>query len=242
MLRHRSCKWGLSRRRVEFSEARWRERKAGSREQSPMMRAASGITVALSGSMTPRFLIVYGTTDGHTAKVAAAMASTLLARGVSVSLQNSAAPRTSNPADYPAVIVAASVHAGTYQRSVRRWVQAHHVALNERPSALVSVCLAVLNHGPKVERDLAANLQRFFDETGWKPLESKIVAGALLYTKYPWWKRWMMRRIVATCGGDVDTKRDYVYTDWDDLDEFVIRFSAGVSGVRETLSIVQSTV
>ena len=160
--------------------------------------------------MAPRFLVVYGTTDGHTAKVAAAMASTLQARGASVSVQNSAAPWTSNPADYSAVIVAASVHAGTYQRAVRRWVQAHLVALNQRPCAFISVCLAVLNRTPTVERDLGAALQRFFDETGWKPAESKIVAGALLYTKYPWWKRWMMRRIVAKAHGDVDTSRDYV--------------------------------
>ena len=121
--------------------------------------------------MAPRFLIVYGTTDGHTAKVVAAMASTLQARGASVSLENSAAPWTSNPGDYSAVIVAASVHAGTYQRSVRRWVKTHLVALNQRPSAFVSVCLAVLNPTPKVERDLDATLQRFFGETGWKPGE-----------------------------------------------------------------------
>lgn len=92
---------------------------------------------------------------------------------------NSAAPWTSNPADYSAAIVAASVHAGTYQRPVRRWVQTHQMALNQRPTAFVSVCLAVLNRTPKVVRDLEANLQRFFDETGWKPEESKVVAGAL---------------------------------------------------------------
>jgi menaquinone-dependent protoporphyrinogen oxidase len=114
------------------------------------------------------------------------------------------------------------------------------MALNQRPTAFVSVCLAVLNRTPKVDRDLEANLQRFFDETGWKPEESKVVAGALLYTKYPWWKRWMMRRIVAKEHGDVDTSRDYVYTDWDDLEEFVIRFSAGVPDVRATVSSSRS--
>jgi len=175
--------------------------------------------------VAPRFLIVYGTTEGHTATVAAAMASTLEARGASAFLQNAAAPWTANPADYSAVIVAASVHAGTYQRSVQRWVKAHKAALSQRPTAFVSVCLAVLNRTPKVERDLDATLQRFFDATGWKPGESKIVAGALLYTKYPWWKRWLMRRIVAKAHGDVDTTRDYVYTDWADLDEFVTRLS-----------------
>ena len=187
--------------------------------------------------MAPRFLIVYGTTEGHTANVAAAMASALQARGASVSLQNSAAPWTSDPARYSAVIVAASVHAGTYQRSLRRWVKTHLLALNQRPSAFVSVCLAVLNRTPKVERDLDATLQRFFDETRWKPVESKIVAGALPYTKYPWWKRWMMRRIVAKAHGDIDTTRDYVYTDWNDLEEFVMRFGAGVADMREMVTV-----
>lgn len=69
---------------------------------------------------------------------------------------------------------------GPNQRSVRRWVLAHLVALNQRPSAFVSVCLAVLNRTPKVDRDLGATLQRFFDETMWKPKESKVVAGTLL--------------------------------------------------------------
>lgn len=109
-----------------------------------------------------------------------AVASTLRTGGAFVFLQNSAAPWTSNPADYSAVIVAASVHAGTYQRSVRRWVSAHLVALTQRPSAFVSVWLAVLNRTPKVDPDLGATLQRFFDGTRWKPKESKIVAGALL--------------------------------------------------------------
>ena len=47
------------------------------------------------------------------------------------------------------------------------------------------------------------------------------MAGALPYSKYSWWKRWMMRRIVAKAGGDTDTSRDYEYTDWNDLSEFV---------------------
>ena len=189
--------------------------------------------------MAPRFLIVYGTTEGHTSNVVAALASTLQERGASVSVQNSAAPWTLDPAQFSAVIVAASVHAGTYQRSLRRWVKTHLVALNQRPSAFVSVCLAVLNRTPKVERDLDATLQRFFDDTGWRPMRSKIVAGALPYTKYPWWKRWMMRRIVAKAHGDVDTSRDYVYTDWHDLDEFVARFAAGLPAMRERVTISQ---
>lgn len=119
----------------------------------PILGGRCGINVALSHGMAPRFLSVYHRV--HTR-----------ARGASVSLQNSAAPWTSNPGDCSAVIVAASVLAGTYQRPVRRWVKTHLEALNQRPTAFLSLCLAVLNRTPKVERDLDATLQRFFDEAG----------------------------------------------------------------------------
>jgi menaquinone-dependent protoporphyrinogen IX oxidase len=45
---------------------------------------------------------------------------------------------------YSGVIVAASVHGGTYQRPVLRWVQQNREALAGRPTAFISVCLAVL--------------------------------------------------------------------------------------------------
>src|SRR5262249_4218420 len=45
-------------------------------------------------------------------------------------------------------------------------------------------------------------------------------AGALMYTRYGWIKRHIMRSIEAKEGRDVDTSRDYEYTDWDAVDEF----------------------
>ena len=45
----------------------------------------------------------------------------------------------------------------------------------------------------------------------------RLVAGALVYSRYNWLTRWMMRRIARKEGGDTDTARDYEYTDWDAL-------------------------
>jgi len=197
-----------------------------------------GTDVASDPAVRPRFLVVYGTTDGHTAKVAAAIVSTLRTGGASVSLRDSAAPANPDPADYDAVIVAASVHVGNYQSAIRRWVGTHQAALNNRPTAFVSVCLAVLNRNPKVDIDLAASLRKLSEATGWQPTETKIVAGALLYRQYGWIKRWMMRRIVAKEHGDTDTSRDYEYTDWHDLAEFVTRFQAGVTPQVQSRELV----
>jgi menaquinone-dependent protoporphyrinogen oxidase len=171
-------------------------------------------------------LVIYGTTEGQTAKIAGAIAATLRKSGLSVDIANADHGWDPDPEDYGAVVVAASVHAGGYQRPVRRWVRVHAKALGERPTAFVSVCLAIMTPTPAVIRDLAAIMRRFFTATGWTPMVTKSVAGALPYSKYGWLKKRLMRRIVAKAKGDIDMTRDYEYTDWEDLRKFAERFAA----------------
>ena len=171
-----------------------------------------------------RILVLYGTTDGHTAKVARFLGDTLRAGGVVTEVADASSAWPS-PDAYDAVIVAASVHAGGYQRLVRRWVQAHASVLNSKSTAFVSVCLAVLQPEPKVQRELAAIVDRFLTATGWRPGYTELVAGALPYSRYNWLKRWVMVRIVRKAGGDTDTSRDYEYTDWADLQAFAEEFA-----------------
>ena len=175
----------------------------------------------------PRILVLYGTTEGQTAKVARSLAGTLRADGISTDVIEA---RTASPSpdDYDAVIVAASVHAGGYQRAVRRWVHTNAQALNRKPTAFVCVCLAVLQHEPKVKQELTAIVDRFLGATGWHPAVTKYVAGALPYSRYNWLKRWAMVRIVRKAGGDVDTSRDYEYTDWADVRTFAEEFARSV--------------
>jgi menaquinone-dependent protoporphyrinogen oxidase len=173
----------------------------------------------------PRILILYGTTEGHTEKVARFLTNQLRWKGAIVhSVQ--AGPADPDPGEYDAVIVAASVHAGGYQSAVVRWARAHAEALSGKPSAFVSVCLAVLQKDLKVQRELGAIVNRFEARTGWKPAQVKLVAGALPYTRYGWLKRMLMRRIVKKAGGATDVSRDHEYTDWDDLGTFAAAFFA----------------
>ena len=176
--------------------------------------------------MGPEILVIYATSEGQTAKIAAHMAETLRGQGLAVTLVNAGAKRPVNPANYAAVIVAASVHARKFQKSVRDWARLHRQALASRPCAFVGVCLAVLSKSPGANQEIQTVLDGFIRDTGWTPAETKIVAGALPYTKYGWFTRWIMRRIVAKNGGDTDTGRDYEYTDWDDLRAFATRFAA----------------
>ena len=62
-------------------------------------------------------------------------------------------------------------------------------------------------------------------QTGWRPRKIGRFAGALLYTQYGFFKRWIMRRIARDKGSpDTDTSRDYVYTDWESVKGFAEEF------------------
>jgi menaquinone-dependent protoporphyrinogen oxidase len=69
--------------------------------------------------------------------------------------------------------------------------------------------------------DVDRMLGKFFNETQWLPTLSKPVAGALLYTRYNFLLRLIMRRIARKAGAATDTSRDFDYTDWVGLDKFV---------------------
>jgi menaquinone-dependent protoporphyrinogen oxidase len=170
-----------------------------------------------------RVLVLYGTTDGHTRRIAEAIADTMRLSGVEADVVRAGSADPHAPA-YAGVIVAASVHAGGYQKTVQHWVRAHARELDELPTAFVSACLSVVNPSPKVIADLDAIVTRFIKTTGWQPARIKHVAGALLYTRYNFFKRWLMKRIAASQGGDTDTTRDYVYTDWQDVKRFAEEF------------------
>jgi menaquinone-dependent protoporphyrinogen oxidase len=171
-----------------------------------------------------RILVVYGTTEGQTAKIAQSLGDALREEGASADVANAGAAWP-DPRPYDAVIVAASIHVGGYQRAVRRWVRAHADVLNEKPSAFVSVCLAVLQSEAKVQQELSAIVDRFLKKTGWRPSTTKHVAGALAYTQYNWLTRIAMVRIARKAGGDTDTSRDHEYTDWADVRAFAGAFA-----------------
>ena len=171
-----------------------------------------------------RVLILYGTTDGHTRAIAQAIAEPLSTQGIDTDVIE-AGTLDPSPSRYDGIIIAASLHAGRYQKAVERWVHAHQREFGTRPAAFVSVCLAVLQQSDlKVRADLDAIVKRFEAATGWHAPVVKQVAGALLYTRYNIFKRWIMKRIVAKAGGETDTSRDYDYTDWADVRAFAEEF------------------
>lgn len=173
-----------------------------------------------------RILIIYGSTQGQTRKIAGALAADLRYHGFEVHRVDAGLEGRQSPLGYDGVIVAASLHAGGYQPAVRRWAARYAHVLNQLPTVFVSVSLGVLEHRPETDRRLAEIAEQFCAATGWRPGLTEQVAGALAYTRYNWLlKRWM-RRISRKAGGDTDMSRDYEYTDWSQVQQLAARFTA----------------
>jgi menaquinone-dependent protoporphyrinogen oxidase len=174
-----------------------------------------------------KVLVIYGTTEGHTRKIATFIADHVRAQGAVVDVVDSATPAAAAVQPiYGAAVIAGSLHEHLHQRSLVHFVKENVAWLNALPTAVVSVGLSAALPDADSQAQARNNLQYFLDETGLKPALAKTVGGALLYTKYDWFKRTMMRMIARQMGKDVDDTRDHEYTDWDDLRRFVDAFAA----------------
>jgi menaquinone-dependent protoporphyrinogen oxidase len=175
--------------------------------------------------------VLYATREGHTRRVAERVAEELRARGLDVECKNLREDAAAiNPNDYSAVVLAASVHQGTHEREMVKFVKKHRDELARLVTALLSVTLseagAEMSCTTTEKRacfsaDVQKVIDKFFEDTGWRSARVKPVAGALLYSKYNPLVRFAMKRIAKEAGGATDTSRDYEYTDWVGLDRFV---------------------
>jgi menaquinone-dependent protoporphyrinogen oxidase len=170
-----------------------------------------------------RIVILYGTTEGQTARVAEYIADVVQSHGHEARAINLKQSPHGILDGWEAIIVGASVHMGKHEQYVRDFVRQNLAVLQSRPSALFSVSLAA--HG-EVE-NAESYVERFEQETGWRPGKVALFGGALLYTRYGFVKRQVMKRIAGGKGLPTDTSRDYIYTEWDGVKGFAEDFLAG---------------
>lgn len=173
-----------------------------------------------------RILVVYGTTEGHTAKVAARIADVIRSEGHDVEIVDSKQVRREAPAGpYDGIIVGGSVHAGEHQSSLREFAKRNRELLERMPSAFFSVSLAAADADGEATAELRQLVDRFVAETGWRPGRVEFIAGALAYTQYNFFIRHLMKLIVRRGGHtELDTSRDYEFTDWEAVERFARDF------------------
>jgi menaquinone-dependent protoporphyrinogen oxidase len=179
-------------------------------------------------------LIVYGSTEGQTRKIAGRIAEMARGHGHEAVVVDSAASPPPMAGRYDAIIIAGSLHRERHQKSLAAYVRRNRGMLRRIPNAFVSVSLTAARTDARAVAAAQACVDRFVRETEWQPRETWLTAGALAYSRYGPLKKWMMRRIAAREGGATDTSRDHEYTDWDRLREQVEAFLEPLGAIGVT--------
>ena len=176
-------------------------------------------------------LIIYATREGQSQRIAEHLAATARTRGFAADVINAAKiPTKLSLASYAATLLVASVHAGKHEREMVEFVKAHRSELEAMRSIFISVSLSEvgaedLTRSPEIRARSAADVQRVVDsflaDTGWHPSKVHAAAGALMYSKYNFFIRFIMRAIARKEGASTDTSQDHEFTDWAALDHVI---------------------
>jgi Flavodoxin len=175
-----------------------------------------------------RVLIASVSHYGQTALIAQRIADVLRTEGHIASLVNTPKMLEKELGDaWDAVVIGSPIRIGRHDAGLQRVASAHVDRLNALPSAFFSVSLSASREG-RTLRDAERCVEKFFSATGWRPRMQALFGGALAYTHYPPWLRWLMRFISGRSGGSVDMTRDHDYTDWTAVERFAREFAVGL--------------
>ena len=163
-------------------------------------------------------LVVYASTHGHTAKIAARIAAAMRDQGLEVELREVADSADAEPGRYDVVVVGASLHKEHHQKEIVRWVTRHRDALERAPSIFFSVSLSAAEDSVEARAATRRCIDAFCDETGWMPSRTEAIPGCLQYREYDVFTRQLMRLLMRRMGHPTDASHDYDYTDWDAVD------------------------
>lgn len=166
-----------------------------------------------------KILIVYATTDGQTRKVARFAADRLATVGRMVELLPAGEAEGVDLGRFDGVILAGSLHAGGFQKSLEAFAAANASALKNSQTLFLPVSLSAAGDDREDWDGLEECVARFQKDTGWKPGQIAHVAGAFRFSEYDFFRGWAMRWIAAQKDQAVDPRKDKEFTDWAALGE-----------------------
>ncbi|EOC1053685.1 menaquinone-dependent protoporphyrinogen IX dehydrogenase [Cronobacter sakazakii] len=158
-------------------------------------------------------LILFSTRDGQTREIAFYIASQLQEMGEAVDVVNLHRAEAPDWTQYKKVVIGASIRYGHFHPTLDTFVKQHQQALNALPGAFFSVNL-VARKPEKRTPQTNSYTRKFLLNSPWQPDRCAVFAGALRYPRYRWFDRFMIRLIMKMTGGETDTSKEVVYTDW----------------------------
>jgi menaquinone-dependent protoporphyrinogen oxidase len=176
-------------------------------------------------------LVLYGTSEGQTRKIAEFCADRLREQGLTALTVDARQTSDLDPTAFEAAIIASRIRAGRHPRSVIAFVRRYRSILASVSTLFLPVSMSAARQDPDDARRLAQYLRRFVQNTGWTPERVHDVAGARLYRRHGRIARWILGLVDHN---RYDTSRDHEFTDWGDLGKVVADWAASVRRRRQS--------
>ncbi|OBW94155.1 protoporphyrinogen oxidase [Gallibacterium salpingitidis] len=161
-------------------------------------------------------LILYLSHDGQTRKIAEAIAAQLTGQCVMANLlENMSIDLT----PYDRVVIGASIRYGKFNPKLFTFIREHKQQLKAKQGALYTVNLTA-RKADKNTPQTNVYTRKLLAKIAWQPQLVQVFAGALLYPRYTWFDRTMIRFIMKMTGGETDPRKEIEYTDWQQVRNF----------------------
>lgn len=169
-----------------------------------------------------KILILYLTRDGQTKKIAEHLATNFSEDTSEVlSLKEHIDIPTEKLQSFDTIVIGASIRYGHFNPLLEKFIHQHHALLNSKKSAFFSVNLTARKANRNTP-ETNVYTRKLLAKIKWQPDLVEVIAGALYYPRYRWFDRIMIRFIMKMTGGDIDTSKEYEYTNWQQVSEFAI--------------------
>lgn len=172
-----------------------------------------------------KVLIVYGTVEGHTGKIAQFVEQKAQAMGHDVVMVDTVRRRAEVALDdVDRVVLAASVHERRHPQEFEVFVTALRDQLNKRKTLMLSVSLsAAFDNGMEEAQDYLTEMKMRTDFT---PDAEMLVAGAVKTGSYDYFESQIVRHVVLNDRDYDPGQGDHEFTDWNALEETLGSFLA----------------
>lgn len=162
-----------------------------------------------------KVLFLYASREGQTRRICECMAEVYARAGAEVqvcALTDSRVSEALQQSD--CLVMGGSIHYGHFPKAMYDFIAGNRQIIEARPNAFFGVNLTARKPGKDTPHG-SAYMRKFLKKSPWQPRSLAVFAGALLYSRYTWYDRMMIRFIMWLTGGPTDPGVDVEFTDWE---------------------------
>lgn len=169
-------------------------------------------------------LILYATREGQTEKVAVTISRHLQKAGANVTLINAQDKKLTEDIAlnvFDLLVFGASMHAGGIEPELVDFINSHQEQIELKIRSFFLVLLSAATKDSKLREEWLNDARKKMDEQiNVQFQDVEMIAGALMYSKYPLPLKWIMKGIAKQAGEGTDISQDYEYTDWEQVEQY----------------------